>query len=489
MMASLKMLLMFLMVPSILSLTLRQVPKNPKLLVSSFIQQSASDAMADFKVLHNGQDTMSCEAYSRAMLLDQMQERSHAVLKFARDKHVEFLSGLEHSFENSGNGVEQLEKRWPDASNMMEHFCPWGDKMEDHDGKWVPTPKQDMHLYFTSEEIEALDGKAQGRCLPDGHAQSGRKKHGSLEPLKLHWSGCENNKCKGMVDVARWMAQRDRSELLFLGDSIIEQKYHAASCDLLRSGCSQVQDATAIEKTTPDCRGNDCDILEEKFECDEGKVKLSVKYHAFTNYDLYVSKSGLDPRKQSGSKERLKEVISKAGVVVANQGLHGSDGVQEFLSVLEGEAHVEGEDRKPHILWADSSSQHFEGEKGLFQKKTTCVPGNPASCRAADGICMPHGALQKSSDTLPVFGGDLTLQPAVDSAFTKLNIKNVRKLHDQYLTDARWDLHPEGDYSRLRFQQDGQTMEFGDDCTHFAYTPTFYAPLWHLMLKELEQMK
>ena len=54
------------------------------------------------------------------------------------------------------------------------------------------------------------------------------------------------------------------------------------------------------------------------------------------------------------------------------------------------------------------------------------------------------------------------------------------------LTRARWDMHPNQPVlSKVIFA--GGVLSFREDCTHYVYSPTFYAPVWRAMSDILER--
>merc|ERR1712194_3486 len=160
------------------------------------------------------------------------------------------------------------------------------------------------------------------------------------------------------------------------------------------------------------------------------------------------------------------------------------------ISVLLGLA-KEMKDGRPfatRTLWAETTPQHFQYPLGMFQRTQRCNPvSNPSSCKPEDWMCVPTGSMERTLATDAVGEERNGKVFGVFQSLGATDLIPILPLHKLAL--ARWESHWDSLLGTFHFHYfSNDSLAVALDCTHFAYSPTFYAPVWHELLQLLRGM-
>ncbi|CAK0872162.1 unnamed protein product [Prorocentrum cordatum] len=435
---------------------------------------------------HDQQSSDACIAYVRRVLKAQFDTLASELVSYGQNgsrrpaKLPEVFRGWPQRFSETGHGNlfrDALDARGDFEEQLVARFmlsgskgrdlsvsCPWGSASAHTDGllggRWAPTSPSELPAHFTLDEIASLRGTHLSEdkpsdCSVDGHAQHpGDSRASSLEPLTLHWSGCDGGACKGIRGIARWMAATGlRGPLLFVGDSVTRQRHAAAVCDLRRSSCALRHRRQGRDRFPLDLR---------YLEVDDGGGRIW----------------------SGGLKMALYTSVRNSSVVLINIGLHGTGTVREVVELL---LNASRENPSTRIVWAETTATHFENDAGYYQHQVECphadlMRGNSTCQLPADLWCSPFD--------IRIFGNSIYNNETA-KVFQELGADSVIPvLPIHALTQGRWDMHPEtrsDAFSRVEGKNGrGDSVKFTRDCTHWIYSPAFYAPQWQMMLDVLQ---
>lgn len=243
----------------------------------------------------------------------------------------------------------------------------------------------------------------------------------------------------------------EKSSLLLVGDSVMQQFYSAMACELEREGVWK--DPAKFTNT------------DELQHVHGVPIKFLPVYHFVNSRWDKIANASMHHLKKS-----IEKLINdREGVmIVLNVGLHYVINPEAHFSRLDYQKQVTGalqylndlassplaQQKKIRIIWRETSAQHFPTSNGYWpgvryakDMKLTCTPINDTS----------PDADWRNNDVAAIIRAN---------QFTKIRII---PFYDISL--PLWSLHVNG---HMR------------DCTHFCWTPMLYQSLFHSLRNEIK---
>mmetsp|Transcript_73515 Transcript_73515/g.191888 ORF Transcript_73515/g.191888 Transcript_73515/m.191888 type:complete len:439 (-) Transcript_73515:53-1369(-) len=325
-------------------------------------------------------------------------------------------------------------------------------------GHWTFVPERELDEWFSDSEIKALHGEVTGGCLPDGTGRRWPRSVGR-ESMHLAWSSCskQSGGCKTMRDVVHWMTTRGLTRLLLVGDSMMEQFWGAAQCSLEKEDCTAVEAPPGHKRVSCPSR--------------------SGTGRAFEEIDFIM----LPMHRVEQVLDNVTAELDRADIAIVNQGHHGPDHMDAVMKLMVEKAKKNvGTQRK--VFWSQSTQPHFPGEDGSFKER---VAPNDVDFNQVDPSLMLCGPFKNDSRQFSANADAEALLKQIDDK------SNVRVLPFHQFSAGRWDMHGNWggrrDEAGTKVDVDARRLHWQNDCLHFVYSPTFYAPYFGLLNEALER--
>ena len=349
---------------------------------------------------------------------------------------------------STGDGI--LDISWELSQNLERWYQPWELCILNS------TSAEDLMKITkecTTRHGVPLDGLKSFKCRAGGLHNS---KHlcqsypGKVQRDRVHYfqavKGYDNPDRKPLRELYELYSYTNTS-MMFFGDSMMKQIFHAHSCELERE--ELMENSSMIENV----------FVNEVYETNLLPPTQVIFLKQFKFSASALKKFRLEVTKLAQKSDRV--------VIVLNQGLHFNENLkEEFSSTLEHaiKEHFsrmnDAFSTKSFVfIYLETAAQHFETagiDTGYYSNKTSISRDK----------CIPvlESAKDWRNELLHTIIDDFNNNKGDQLPTFTLNIFPMRRLtrplHDMHLYSSK----------------------YGVDCTHFCWTPMMWQPLWTYIL-------